>query len=341
MMMEDITNSANEKPDSSMMNYVADSPEYNTQVEWVIVPIYPPNDYRHDKPTIEGNPGKYKVTFTLSVPGKNVFRNHINLSNEKGDSLLGFPPDILTREILVTDQSHKSVSIILSTNDDHRLSTVTMTIKATSLVEAERICYETISHLLSYLSYSNDVAIDTAGYNIIEEDLGTIKGVWGMIGKVKMLSINEESGQFTIDDDFKRIFAAYREGMNATNVFYQALSFSKVIEGCTKLREHKNKVPKSTGGKSNKQSLRMPKQIQEFRLSDTFISQSITPFLGQKYTTITEHFRPLIRNAIAHLDPSQDVLDIDHLEDISKCKKAIPVLRYMARTLIKFERDNK
>lgn len=58
------------------------------------------------------------------------------------------------------------------------------------------------------------------------------------------------------------------------------------------------------------------------------------PYLRRKFTWVFNQLTSLIRNAVAHLDPMNYVLDPDKFEDLDKCHKAIPVLRYMARQML-------
>jgi hypothetical protein len=157
---------------------------------------------------------------------------------------------------------------------------------------------------------------------------------------MKILAIGSGIGSIVSHDSYRRLFAAYREGMNATNVFYQALSFSKVIEACRKLRERKNAEAKNSGRRPFTQSLAMPAKLGEIPILVDSIRESFRPFLGRKFSSIIDHFRPLVRNAIAHLDPTQDVLDIDRFQDVQACERAAPILRYIAHTLIRFEIDH-
>jgi hypothetical protein len=47
--------------------------------------------------------------------------------------------------------------------------------------------------------------------------------------------------------------------------------------------------------------------------------------------------RETLRNAIAHLDPTSDVLSIDDFEAEEKCWSALPVLKYMTRVMVSNE----
>ncbi len=257
-----------------------------------------------------------------------------------GDSLLLFPNKVETFEVRFDDRGSTIGAIMLGHNSDRRLSTATMRIQANSLVEAEEAAYNMTAGFLSYLSYTTDVAVEITGYEIVEESTGTRKAVFGMIGKMKILTIGSGIASIVSHDSYRHLFAAYREGMNATNVFYQALSFSKVIEGCRKLRERKNAEANNSGRRPFTPSLAMPAQLDEIPIVLDSILESFRPFLGRKFSSIVDHFRPLVRNAIAHLDPAQDVLDIDRFQDVQACERAVPILRYIARTLIRFEIDH-
>jgi hypothetical protein len=314
-------------------------PDYNIREGWIVVPKFPPSDPRYGKTSPEGGTGVYQAAFVLGIPGKNVFRDHLVMGKTHldGDSLLLFPSKVETFEVRFDDCGSTIGHITLGHNSDRRLSTATMRIQANSLIEAEEAAYDMTAGFLSYLSYTSDVAVEITGYEIVEEATGARKAVFGMLGKMKIFAIGDDVGSLVSDNSYRHLFAAYREGMNATNVFYQALSFSKVIEGCRKLRERKNTEAKNSGRRPFTPSLAMPAQLDEIPIDLDSIRESFRPFLGRKFSSIVDHFRPLVRNAIAHLDPTQEVLNIDHFQDVQACEGAIPILRYIARILIRFE----
>jgi hypothetical protein len=329
-------------PISKTLSQVVPRPDYNVREGWIVVPKFPASDPRHRKTSPAGGTGVYHVTFVLAVPGKNVFREHVEMGKTHldGDSLLLFPDKVETFEVRFDAGGSTIGDITLGHNSNRRLSTATMRIHANSLIEAEKAAYDMAAGFLSYLSYSSDVAIEITGYEVVEESTGTRKAVFGMLGKIKKFAIGDNQGSLVSDDKYRRLFAAYREGMNATNVFYQALSFSKAIEGCNKLRDHKNTQAKNSGEQPFRPSLQMPSELSQIPVQDNLIRDFFTPFLGRKFSFIVDHFRPLVRNAIAHLDPTQEVLDIDRFEDLHACERAVPILRYIARTLIRFEVDH-
>jgi hypothetical protein len=68
--------------------------------------------------------------------------------------------------------------------------------------------------------------------------------------------------------------------------------------------------------------------------SDGWDKEVFKPFLGKKFNWVLDHYRALIRNAVAHLDPARRVLDADKFEDLGACEDAIPVLKYIARKML-------
>ena len=317
-------------------------PQYNLREGWLVVPEFPTDDSRHNTTTVGGRPGFYQLTFVFGVPGKNVFRDELNLSDLdlEGDSLVVFPDNVETLHVQVDELGVPHSEIVLHHNANRRLATASIRVQAASLLDAEKRSYEIVSGFFSYLSYSNDVPIDVSGYRVTEEATGSQKAVFGMLGEMKPLLTPDVGNSPAFDERYRRLFAAYREGMNATNVFYQALSFSKAVEGCRLLREQKNEQANSVGQRRLSPSLKIPATVEQLALKDDALRQAFQPFVGRKFSTVIDELRPLVRNAIAHLDPTQVVLDVDHFDDIAACERAVAVLRYIARALIRFELEH-
>src|SRR5207237_358478 len=122
----------------------------------------------------------------------------------------------------------------------------------------------------------------------------SVNGVRGMVGKIKPFSLPVEYERFTSNETARRLLASYREGMNSTNAFYQALSFSKVIEGISLLR----------AGDQTRKPLKFPDDLAALPASADVFRR----FLGKKFNWARDYFRPVIRNAIAHLDPTKTTL---------------------------------
>ena len=57
-------------------------------------------------------------------------------------------------------------------------------------------------------------------------------------------------------------------------------------------------------------------------------------YLGQPFKQIRDDLRDATRNAIAHLADFENVLDPDRAEDIIECTRAVPVLKYLPRSML-------
>src|SRR5260370_32408660 len=285
-------------PISKTLSQKVPRPDYNVREGWIVVPKFPPSDPRHGKTSPEGGAGVYQVMFVLGIPGKNVFRDHVVMGQTHldGDSLLLFPDQVEALEVGCDDRGSTIGHIMLGHNSDQRLSTATMRIQANSLIKAEETAYDMTAGFLSYLSYDSDVAVEITGYEIVEESTGTRKAVFGMLGKMKIFAIDDAIGSSVSHNSYRHLFAAYCKGMNATNVFYQALNFSKVIEGCRKLRERKNTEAKNSGRRPFTPSLALPPQLDEIPLVLDSCRQLAGTFLGRKLSSIVDHCRQLVRN---------------------------------------------
>ncbi len=199
---------------------------------------------------------------------------------------------------------------------------------APTIAEAQKAACNRILPFLSWFSYRYDVAIDVAGYEVVEEDTEVIRYVFGFQGQEKILVLDESDALIAVTPEYKALFAAYREAGNATNPFYQFLCYYRVTEGVRKLRAQRRMAP-LTG----RQQEVIPANLKV----DQFWEQSFAPYLGMKFNRALDQFRGLVRNAIAHLDPTSDSLVADKFEDVEECEKAIPVIKYIAREMLRNE----
>ena len=65
--------------------------------------------------------------------------------------------------------------------------------------------------------------------------------------------------------------------------------------------------------------------------------ENFTAYLGMSYTEIRDAVRKTIRDAVAHLTPGMDIRVADYAADTRACRAVAPVLRYVARELIRAE----
>ncbi len=154
-----------------------------------------------------------------------------------------------------------------------------------------------------------------------------------MLGKAKLFNSLED---FSSELEYRRFYSAYREALNSRNVFYQALSFYKVTEGVI---AHRIRRKRATGIQSKGDSgffatETFPQRVEDISSDEELSVGEFGAHLGRQFEDVHEHYREFVRNAVAHLSQLDSVLDADSYEDISTCEKAIPVLKYMARTVL-------
>src|SRR5437870_5753729 len=315
-------------------------PESSSRIEFTLMPEYPSDNARSKiERTREGGSGIYNVNYILSVPGINVFNDKFDFEEllNSGDSLLQIPAG----EFLVihaTDKDHKSEIQFLS-NAKGMLSRVHVRVSCASFENAERFAHERVCLMLSYWSFLFDISIDISSYLIIEESTGTRKYSVGLVGRAKPLT-NEKA--FTVSHEHRRILAAYREGMNSSNLFYKALSFYKVIEGTLNLRIREGRKAKTLAkdAKPFEENEVFPSEIgllpvEQFGSQDDEVTKkAFTKYLDKSFQEVRDDLKDLIRNAVAHLGDFEKVLDADRYDDVVACARAIPVLKYMARKML-------
>src|SRR5258706_12725108 len=108
-----------------------------------------------------------------------------------------------------------------------------MHLTAGSLPEADAIAHNVLHSLLSQWSYRFNIGLDIGTYEIVEESTQARIFRFGALGRQHALSKEE---LFQVRDEFRGVMAAYREGLNTSNVFYKFLCFYKVVEAARKIR---------------------------------------------------------------------------------------------------------
>lgn len=310
-------------------------PNTSSRVEHVIVPVPPPNSPLAQIPrSPEGSSGIYLITFVLCVPGQKGFQDNLNFPTlrDAGDSLLFLPNGIRDIKIQVS-ASQGIAEIALLKNKKGAISHAMTRIHADNFKDAESKAYEIVVPTLSHLSFKFDIALDVMGFEVLEEKTKTTLYSYGVLGRPKLFNNLEN---FSSEIEYRRFFSAYREALNSTNTFYQALNFYKVIEGVLAHRIRQKRAAKSyTKGDSGFLTTEvLPKTLEDISSYDDFTVGEFNIHLGKEFKDIQEHYRDLVRNAIAHLSQLDSVLDADNYDDISTCEKAAPVLKFMARQML-------
>jgi len=284
--------------------------------------------------TPEGAPGFYKVTFILGIPGEATATRAVNINKlmNSGDSLLEVPH---LKEVRVTVEDDRTNATVRFFRNRHgRLARVEMRFLALNRRSAEQSAYDLVHPILSWWSYLHDVAIDTIGYEILEESTEIRSFHFNVIGSIKPFRLDHLS---VSTPEHRAILSAYREALNATNVFYRFLCFYRVIEGIRKLREKRRRAALEAGEHYRDPGERIPTELSNISDFGSDELERFYPYLGKKFTAVIDELRPVIRNAVAHLNPNESPLVIDRFDDVLRCREILPVMRYMCREMLRTE----
>jgi hypothetical protein len=304
-----------------------------------VVPQFPPADPRATVTSDRGRPGAYSCTFVLSRPGAETYRSGIDIAAfmETGDSLLAVSQEVAGVSVTVTTAEGPR-NVTLRANASRSIAACELEVHAADFADAETKCHEIVLPLLSWWSVRYDVGMDIAGYVIIEQTTGSQRVQVGLLGQVKLLADLRES--FVSKPQFSEVFAAYREASNASNVFYGVLTYWRVIEGTYRLRDARRAAVELAGGTFRDPAERIPQSVASIvPASEAWLRASFAPHLGKKFTYVRDHYRPLLRNALAHLDPTGDrpALSPDRHADLIAAELALPILHHLARELLRSE----
>jgi hypothetical protein len=282
----------------------------------------------------------YRVTFVFAIPGKEVYRSDLNVADimKSGESLLFLKANTNLRVRITTEPDSNAPSIAeinIYANSEGSLSRAETRVFASSFLDAQRQASNVVLQLLSWWSFCYDVALEITGYELLEEYTEVKKWVFGLVGKGRNFVLDNIPAITKLP--FKIIFSSYREALNSTNAFYQFLCFYKVIEATRKIRLKRKDAALSAGQEYRDTPERIPDDIKHLNISDPMERDHFQPYMGKKFGWILDEFRELLRNAVAHLDPTADTLVADNFDDVSKCEGAIPVIKYIAREMLRNE----
>jgi len=309
--------------------------DFYGELKFVRVPIVPGSDSDAELETLrDGSHGQYQVTYVLTTPGTGLIGGTSpEKITETGDSLLEFPPGLPGIAIeFFNGAAH--VEARCYPNRRRRLAKIQTSFAASSRAEAEKTASDLILPMLSWLTYRYDVPLDVKACEVLEISTNVVGYAINVHGRPRQIQVGEE---WTSKEAFRAVLSSYREAMSSTNVFYQALCYYKVIEGCYRLRDDRRKSALDAGAQWSQPNERIPDGqdgLPEFAKSQAEVLQ---PYFDKKFTAIRDDLRNVVRNALAHLDPFGEALIIDKFDDADKCRKTIPVLRFMSRVLINNE----
>ncbi len=326
-------------PDALGWTALMPRPERSGRYALTNIYEYPADHPQSQVPrTLQGNRGVYEVIYILSLPGKEMFRSNFPFGELKdaGDSLLLMPGNAVRLDMKVISGPPGvplPVHIIGHANAHGALARLEMRLDAADFRTAQAYAHNWMTSFLSWWSFVEDVEIEVAGVYVLEESTGVSRWIGGILGREKAITPRLVEPFKT---DHRALFSSYREALVATNPFYKALCFYRIAEGVKKMRGARAQVAIQTAQQYREPEEQIPLDNSVF---DELERESFKPYLGWKFERVRQELRKLIRNALAHIDPTQDVLVADEYDDVERCEDAIPVLRYVARQMLRHEID--
>jgi len=282
-----------------------------------------------------GFPGSYGVKYALTIPGKEFYFGSADLSElvNSGESLVILTA---TRNVKLWDINPQVKEAHLKTDDKGKVTHAVLTINADNFDDAERKAHNFLMPFLSWLSYHGDVAVDVKACEICENNTETRHWTLNALGDTRHITWTPPSDLniTSINSKLRKLQAAYREGMNAVNPFYKFLCFWKVVEGCHAYRKQRERrLKRSSIVISPLPAERVPSVVAG---SDIYLDEAefFLAYLGEEFSEVRKTMKDILRNAIGHLTPGRVVLDPDDYDDVGRCEKAIPVIKYIARTTL-------
>ena len=316
-------------------------PNVTTFTNVIVVPRFPP-----DHPlggvnlSPKGSAGNYTVDVVLGVPGisPSAFTNiDWDRIRSAGDSLLEVPgATSLTQEWQVGGpDGPRIISYEFRLNDMRRLSTGSTRLFAAGFPDALAAAFEVLESYLSSLSFQYDIPAEAIAWRVTEEETGAVQFAMKHLGKIKRI---EPGTTLLTTPGTRELLATWRESMNAATPMGQALGFYKIIERVHHYRVEREVQTRGTDRHYVSPRERMPANIQEVEADYEAASKAFTAYLGMKFTKVwKEDLRDRIRNAVAHLREDAPSLTPDRSADVETCREAVPVLHYIARTMLRAE----
>lgn len=276
----------------------------------------------------DGAPGSYIATAMLAIPGKQTFFEHVHLNDFKnsGESLLLMPSQNVYKSQFRAEE--RTVTVRFIPNDSGQLARISVHLYAGDLFHAQTLAHDYVMSILSWLSYRHDVAASVAGWQFVEEATQSARYQFGVLGKSRAIA---EVFNIAVKDEYRAALSSYREGLNSTNVFFQLLCFYRVVEWVRLRRVEREGEPRLLPDEQ------MPRNIAEIGDFTPDEQEEFRRFLGKSFQSVYHSYEMTMRNAIAHLDPKKVTLTADKARDYYKCLRAIPVIRYVSRRMLRNE----
>jgi hypothetical protein len=317
-------------------------PNATTFTSITVVPSFPPEHPLGgtDLPP-GGSPGSYVADAVLGVPGasRSAFTDvDWSLIAAEGDSLIEVPGSATG----MTQSWHRGgpggdqiISYEFGLNAERRLATATTRLDAEGFQAALVTAQDVLESYLSVLSFHHDVPIEAVAWRVTEERTGAVRLAMKHLGQVKALDL---SLTMLSSPGLRELLSTWREAMNAENPMSQALGLYKIIERVHKYRVDRVARTRDTDRPYLPSREVIPQSTQSLLPDYKWASDAFTPYLGKKFTLVwNQDLRERIRNAVAHLREEAPSLTPDRAADVETCRQAVPVLHYIAYTMLQRE----
>jgi len=288
-----------------------------------------------------GSIGEYAVDAVLGIPGASpsAFGN-VNWSTIErcGDSLIELPggSNAMNQEWRVGGpEGERVITYDLRANANQRLATAHCNVRAEGFEDALESAHNVLESFLSALSFHYDVPIEITCWRLIEKQTGSVQFVMKLLGVAKQLD-SSLTGLTTPES--RELLSTWREASNASSPMVAALGFYKIID-----RIHKYRVDRGTRTRGQQRPYyfprdRMPERFSLISADYELSEESFKPYYGKKFTSVWEgDLRGRVRNAVTHLRDDAPSLTTDRAADVEACRDAVPVLHYLARTMMQQE----
>lgn len=265
----------------------------------IVVPVFP--DGKSSDPG--GQPGEYTCVYVLAHPGAEGYVADIDSEAfmRSGSSLLTFPPGVGGVEFHLKIEG-TVYEMAIESNKQREASAVRATLHAASLLQAEAVAYDNILPIVSWLAFSYDVGIAVRGCVVTEVATGAQRIRVGLLGETRVLA-NEIIG-VSLTQEARMLLATYREASASSNIFLQALSYWKVIEGVYALRTQEAQAARERGEEPRVRPREViPATLQEVPYRDKWALVGFERYLGKRFTFVRDDLRDRLRHGLAHLIP--------------------------------------
>jgi hypothetical protein len=317
-------------------------PNATTFMNIIVVPQFPAG---HPLGGVElspaGSPGHYRIEAVLGIPGASTSAfTEVDWEQitAKGDALIELPRDAngFTQSWSRggPDGEHV-ISFDFGVNKARRLATAATRLEAAGFQQALVPAQDVLASYLSTLSFQYDIPIDAVAWRVTEERTGATRLAMRHLGKFRPF---DEAVTYLTSPEIRELLSTWREAMNAENPMSQALGLYKIIERIHGYRGSREFRTRNIADHYQAPRELIPEDMQDLTSEYELSREAFKPFLGRKFTYVwKQELRESIRNAVAHLREDEPSLTQDRAADVEVCRQALPVLHYIARTMLRAE----